>query len=168
MKKLLLMRHAKSSWENSDLADFDRPLNERGLQAATFMGEFMRKNDLQPNLIISSPAVRAKQTTKLVTESAQMNCEIRFDERIYEATPHRLLYVLSEIDGQNNSVMLVGHNPGLEELLKILTSEIQPMPTAALAIIELNINDWDEINAGCGDLVNLIRPKDEMQSCAAE
>ena len=168
MKKLFLMRHAKSSWVNADLADFYRPLNERGQKAAPFMGELMRKNQILPDLIISSPARRAKQTAIFVKESAQIKQEIQFDERIYEASPHKLLYILSEVADKLESVLIVGHNPGMEGLLKILTGEIQSMPTAALAIIELDINSWSEIKADSGKLIKLIRPKDEMQSFAAD
>ncbi len=154
------MRHAKSSWNNIDLADFDRPLNKRGMKAAPLMGKTMYKNQFQPDLIISSPAERAKQTAILVCEAAQLNSEIQFNEKIYEASPHRLLQIISEQNDELQSVMLVGHNPGFEGFLRILTGELQPMPTAALAVIDLRIENWSEINSGCGTLRVLIRPKD--------
>ncbi len=160
MKTLFVLRHAKSSWENTDLSDFARPLNERGLKAAPLMGKFIYKNQLQSELILSSPAERAKQTAILVKENAQIGGEIRYDERIYEASPARLLEVISEQSEKLESVMLVGHNPGLEGLLKILTGEAQPMPTAALAVIDLKIGKWSEINSSTGNLRTLIRPKE--------
>ncbi len=160
MKALFVLRHAKSSWENTDLSDFARPLNERGLKAAPLMGKFIYKNQLQPELILSSLAERAKQTALLVKKNAQIGGEIRYDERIYEATPKRLLEVLAEQSDKIESVMLVGHNPGLEGLLKILTDEVQPMPTAALAVIDLKIGKWSEINSSTGNLRMLIRPKE--------
>ncbi len=160
MKALFVLRHAKSSWENTDMSDFARPLNERGLKAAPLMGKFIYKNQLQPELILSSPAERAKQTALLVKKNAQIGGEIRYDERIYEATPKRLLEVLAEQSDKIESVMLVGHNPGLEGLLKILTDEVQPMPTAALAVIDLKIGKWSEINSSTGNLRTLIRPKE--------
>jgi phosphohistidine phosphatase len=160
MKALFVLRHAKSSWENTDLSDFARPLNERGLKAAPLMGKFIYKNQLQPELILSSLAERAKQTALLVKKNAQIGGEIRYDERIYEATPKRLLEVLAEQSDKIESVMLVGHNPGLEGLLKILTDEVQPMPTAALAVIDLKIGKWSEINSSTGNLRTLIRPKE--------
>jgi phosphohistidine phosphatase len=162
MKTLFLLRHAKSSWENASLHDFDRPLNKRGLNAAPFMGEKILYNRFQIDSIVSSPAERAKQTAILVKETAIIDSSIQYDKRIYEAAAHHLLEVVSETGEDKNSVMLVGHNPGMEELVKILTGEIQRMPTAALAVIDLRINRWSEISKDCGKLRNLIRPKDEM------
>ncbi len=160
MKTLFVLRHAKSSWENTDLSDFARPLNERGLKAAPLMGKFIYKNQLQPELILSSPAERAKQTAILVKENAQTGGEIRYDERIYEASPASLLEVIAEQSDEIESVMLIGHNPGLEGLLKILTNETQQIPTAALAVIDLKIGKWSEINSSTGNLRTLIRPKE--------
>ena len=162
------MRHAKSSWENSDLDDFDRTLNERGLEAAPFMGKLIRENEFEINSIVSSPAERAKQTVQLVKETARINEKIQYDERIYEASPHRLLKLISELDDKFETVMLVGHNPGLEGLLKILTGEIKAMPTAALAVIDLKVNKWSEVNSSSGSLRILIRPKDAMKSAGAD
>ncbi len=158
------MRHAKSSWETLNLADFDRPLNKRGLEAAPFMGEIVRKNQFKINSIVSSPAKRAKQTALLVKEAAQINSEIEFDKRIYEASPQRLLQVVSEINDKAKSVMLVGHNPGFEGLLKFLTGESHSMPTAALAVIDLKIDEWNKAAANSGSLRILLRPKEEMKS----
>ncbi len=160
MKTLFVLRHAKSSWENTNLSDFARSLNERGLKAAPLMGRFIYKNHLQPELILSSPAERAKQTAILIKENAQIGGEIRYDERIYEASPSRLLEIVSEQNDEIESVMLVGHNPGLEGLLKILTDETQTMPTAALAVIDLKIGKWSEITSSKGNLRTLIRPKE--------
>lgn len=160
MKTLFVLRHAKSSWDIPDSADFDRPLNERGLETAPLVGKMIRKNNFQIDLILSSPAKRAEQTTNLVKESAQLAAPIEFDDRIYEASPHRLLLVVSELNDKIKSVMLVGHNPGLEGLLKILTTEIEPMPTAALAVIDLKIDKWSEIHIDCCNLRTVIRPND--------
>lgn len=160
MKTLFVMRHAKSSWDDAALSDFERPLNERGLEAVPLMGEAIKKNQFQPELIISSPAKRAAQTANLVKDAARINGEIQLDERIYEASPARLLEVVSEQNGKSESILLVGHNPGLEGLIKVLTGELQAMPTAALAVVDLNINDWHEINFSSGNLRTLIRPKE--------
>jgi phosphohistidine phosphatase SixA len=100
MKTLFIMRHAKSSWDDPDLSDFERPLNNRGLKTVPFMGEVMTKNDFTPEIIVSSPAMRARQTAELVKNSAAFDAEIRFDERIYEASPLRLLEVVSDIIGR--------------------------------------------------------------------
>ncbi len=160
MKTLFILRHAKSSWDDAALSDFERPLNERGLDAAPLMGGVMKKNRFEPELILSSPARRAEQTAALVKQSAGIGGAIRFDERIYEASPARLLEVISEQNEKIASVMLVGHNPGLEGLLKLLTGELQPMPTAALAIVDLETDKWNQINSSKGSLRTLIRPKE--------
>ncbi len=160
MKTLFILRHAKSSWENTDLSDFERPLNGRGLEAAPLMGGVMKKTQFQPEIILSSPARRAVQTAEIIRETAQIESKIKFDERIYEASPARLLEVISEQADKTESVMLVGHNPGLEGLVKFLTGKVQPMPTAALAVIDLEINKWSEINSSVGNLRTLISPKE--------
>lgn len=160
MKTLFILRHAKSSWENAGLTDFERPLNERGLKTAPLMGELMKKNQFQPELILSSPAKRAEQTARLVKESSNLGGEIQFDERIYEASPSRLLEVISEQNEQAESLILVGHNPGLEGLVKFLTGESEPMPTAALAVVDLDTDRWSGLNSESGSLRVLIRPKD--------
>jgi phosphohistidine phosphatase len=160
MKTLFILRHAKSSWDNAALSDFERPLNERGLGAAPLVGGLMKKNRFEPELILSSPARRAEQTATLIKQSAGIGSAIRFDERIYEASPARLLEVVSEQEEKIGSIMLVGHNPGLEGLLKFLTGELQPMPTAALAIVDLETDKWSTINSSKGKLRTLIRPKE--------
>ncbi len=159
MKTLYILRHAKSSWNNSDLADFDRPLNKRGREAAPLIGEMMYKNHFQPDLIISSPAERAKQTAISVRASAQLESEILFDERIYEASSRRLLQIISEQNDELKSLMLVGHNPGFEELLSILTGELCSMATANLAIVDLQIESWSAIAANRGTLRDFIKPQ---------
>ena len=167
MKILFLLRHAKSSWDNASLADFDRPLNERGKNTAPFMGEVMTRREYAPSIVISSPANRAASTAKLVKEAAGFNAEIRYDDRVYEASPNSLRQVVSELDDAFESAMVVGHNPGMEGFIRYLTGEVEAMPTAALGAIELNINSWSEINADTGTLAEVIRPKDEMKSFGA-
>lgn len=167
MKTLFVLRHAKSSWENRDSSDFDRQLNEQGLRTAPAMGEAIYKNRFEPSMILSSPARRARQTAVLIKQTALLESEIKYDERIYEASPLRLLQVLSEQDAALDSIMIVGHNPGLEGLIKILTGELQPMPTAALAVIDLDANNWSEITAESGKLRTVIRPKDDLKSLSS-
>jgi phosphohistidine phosphatase len=160
MKILFLLRHAKSSWDDPNLSDFDRPLNKRGLKTAPKMGAVMRKRKLQPDLILSSPAARAKETTRLVCEAAGLTTEVQYDQRIYEASVDRLLKIVSLIDESANTALLIGHNPGFEELLTALTGESQRMPTAALAYIELEVEKWSNVSAGSGKLAWLVKPKD--------
>lgn len=167
MKTLYILRHAKSSWSDPDLADFDRPLNDRGTKAAPFMGTVMREQGFSPELILSSPAVRARQTAELVIGSAPLPGELRFDERIYEASPQTLRTVISETAADVESVMLVGHNPGMEGFVRFLTGDTETMPTAALAVIGLRIDNWADIAAGTGRLVRVIRPKEHVRSIDA-
>ena len=162
MKTLYILRHAKSSWDNPNIADFDRPLNDRGLKTAPFMGEIMLENNYQPELIMSSPAIRAKETVDLVKTSANLQTDIKFDEQIYEASSQTLFHIITEFDETVRSAMLVGHNPGLEGLIRTLTGENQPMPTAGLAVIDLEAENWSEITIGSGKLRTLIRPKEEV------
>lgn len=167
MKTLFILRHAKSSWEKPDSSDFDRQLNEEGLRTLPVMGETMFDHEFQPQLILSSPAKRAKQTAVLIRETAQIKGRIEYDERIYEASPHRLLEIVIETSERFASLMLVGHNPGLEGLIKILTGEIQPMPTAALAVVDLDAKTWSAVSADTGKLRMIIRPKDDFNLTSA-
>jgi len=161
MKTLYLLRHAKSSWDDPDLKDFDRPLNGRGLKAAPRMGSYIRKEKILPDIILSSPAFRAKQTTTLVCEAAGLTgVEIDFDERIYEASAQRLFEIVAGLKDGVDAAMMVGHNPGFEELLAALTGESKRMPTAALACIELNVKKWSDVSANSGKLKWLVKPKD--------
>ena len=164
MKTLFVLRHAKSSWDDPDLADFDRPLNDRGRKAAPFMGDVMQRNGFVPNVILSSPAARAKETAMLVNSGSASNAEIEYEDRIYEASPQTLLQVAAAIDDRHESAMMVGHNPGIEGFIRFLTGKMEPMPTAALAVVDLDISKWEQIGAGSGRLRKIIRPKDEMKT----
>ena len=167
MKTLYLLRHAKSSWEDASLADFERPLNDRGLRTAPFMGELMRDKGLVPQTVLSSPAKRARKTANLAKSAAGFAADIDYDERIYEASPQTLRQVASELGDSVTSAMLVGHNPGMEGFIRYLTGRIEPMPTGALAVINLDIDSWTELEEGSGRLEKVFRPKDELKASAA-
>jgi len=160
MKRLYVMRHAKSSWDDASLADYDRPLNERGLETAPMMGRLIRARGYIPDVVLSSPAKRAKKTAKLSTEAAKITSSILFDEQIYEASPQTLIKVLAGLDDHARSAMVVGHNPGMEGLIRLLTGDMATMPTAAFAIIDLDIEKWSDIDYETGRLVELLRPKE--------
>jgi len=161
MKTLLMLRHAKSSWKNSELADHDRPLNKRGKRDAPRMGELIVREALIPDLIISSSARRAKKTTQLLVEETGYAGEIIFERDLYAAWPEAYIETLSLIPDEFEAVMVVGHNPGLEDLLEILTGEVERMPTAALADVSLPIKHWRELSFETkGELVNIWRPKE--------
>jgi phosphohistidine phosphatase len=160
LKTLFLLRHAKSSWADEDLADIERPLKERGRKAAATIGRFLRKERVNPDLVLSSCAVRARETIDIVLKAAKLRTEIRYDERIYEASPLRLLEVILQIDSDRKSVLLVGHNPGMEELLQLLTGNVEHMPTAALAKIALKTSKWSGVGARKGTLEWFVKPKE--------
>lgn len=161
MKTLLLLRHAKSSWKNPDWQDFERPLNGRGRKAAPAVGRYLRGRKLKPDLILSSPAERTRQTVALFSEAANLEgVLLRYDERIYEATAERLLEVISQTEEVVNVLLLVGHNPGLEDLLLRFTGVARDMPTAALAAITFEAEKWGKVTEQKGQLKWLVTPKE--------
>jgi phosphohistidine phosphatase len=162
MKTLFLLRHAKAAPLNENIEqDFARPLNERGERAARAIGRHIRERNLSFDLTLCSPAERTRQTIALALEAAKLNAavELRYDERIYEASVAQLMQVTSEIEDRADKVLLVGHNPGMEGLLENLTHEVQHMPTGALARITLEIEKWGKLNAHSGHLAWLVTPK---------
>jgi phosphohistidine phosphatase len=159
MKTLLLMRHAKSSWDNPAWRDFDRPLNGRGLKTAPLMGVYLRGQGLKPDLILSSPAQRAQHTAQLVKDAAPFSAPLRYDAGIYEASLKDLLHIVYGLDEQTSTVLLVGHNPGFESLLAYLGGVRESMPTASVANIELNAETWPQARSGGGRLVWLVKPR---------
>ncbi|WOE70328.1 histidine phosphatase family protein [Hydrogenimonas thermophila] len=146
MRELFILRHAKSSWDDPSLADFDRPLNSRGKEDAPLMGEHLAKLGVKPDIIVSSPAKRAKKTAKIVAEQLGFNPEkIEFRETIYEASPQSLLYLVCQFPENAKRVMLVGHNPGLTELANILGDiTIENIPTTGVVGIAFDTSKWEE------------------------
>lgn len=161
MKTLLVLRHAKSSWSDTSLDDHERPLNQRGRRDAPRMGELLREHRLTPDVIISSDAVRARQTAEAVAETAGYAGEILLDRLLYAASPADILAVLRTGQDTAGILMIVAHNPGLEEVVAQLTGEQQDLPTAALAQIVLPIDRWRDLDVSTrGALVALWRPKE--------
>jgi phosphohistidine phosphatase len=160
MKILLILRHAKSSWKHTELPDFDRPLNKRGKSDAPRMGELLRQMDLLPDLILSSTAQRARQTTQAVVDASGYGGEVRWLDSLYAAPPESYLEALRSLDDSLQRVMVVGHNPGLEELLEELTGESEALPTAALAQVQLLIQRWSQLDEPVrGELVQIWQPR---------
>ena len=163
MRTLYLLRHAKSSWKDDSLRDFDRPLKGRGREAAEQIGQVLAAEKLTGAalLVISSPAVRARETTQLVLQTAGLTLDPRFDERIYEADVPALLEVVSSIPDSAQTAMLVGHNPGFENLLSYLTGDNRHMSTCALARIEFaDAVSWSDVSEHSGRLTSFVTPKD--------
>ena len=162
MKTLLVLRHAKSSWKDASLADHDRPLNKRGKKNAPAMGRLIEDKRLTPAWIAASTAVRARKTAEAVAKGSGYSGEVHYTKKLYLASPAEILAVVREMAPESaNRILLVGHNPGLEELVGALTDERQPFPTAALACITLPIESWSELGGATeGELVQLWRPRD--------
>ncbi len=165
-RRLLVMRHAKSDWDTGVGGDFDRPLAKRGRRDAPRMGRWLLEQRLVPDWIISSPALRARETTLAVCEALGLDDEsISWDRAVYAAEVPALLAVLARCPAERNLVLLVGHNPGLEELVEYLargsgTLPRSPklLPTAAVACLELPA-DWSRLKAGAGRIFELVIPK---------
>lgn len=165
MKTLLLLRHAKSCWEDSSLADHDRPLKPRGIKAAHRIGQLIDAQKLCPELVLCSTAVRARETLRLVLEESNAAPAVEYVERLYHGSLETFISVLKSIPWDLPMVMLVGHNPGLEEFLSHLTGQPQTMPTGALARIELHLPKWSDFNSTTpGRLVELWCPRELKSS----
>ena len=142
------------------MADFERPLKRRGREAAEAMGRFLASKKVNVSPLISSPSIRTRQTVEFVLRESKLGAEPQFDQRIYEASLSTLVQVVSEIPDDKKSALLVGHNPGMEELLAFLTRESRRMPTCALARISLDSSGWKEVGRSSGKLVWFVTPKD--------
>lgn len=163
MKTLYLIRHAKSSWSNPDLSDFDRPLNDRGRRDAPRMGKRLKEKAIAPDLMLSSPANRAITTCREIASVLGYDeSRIKTDKRIYHASEEELINILSELQDTQKTVMLFGHNPGFTNFANALLSEhIMNIPTCGVVAGKLNIQSWKEINNGCGKLVFFDFPKNK-------
>lgn len=142
------------------MADFERPLKRRGREAAEAMGRFLASKKVNVSPLISSPSIRTRQTVEIVLRESKLGAEPQFDQRIYEASLSTLVQVVSEIPDDKKSALLVGHNPGMEELLAFLTRESRRMPTCALARISLDSSGWKEVGRSSGKLEWFVTPKD--------
>jgi phosphohistidine phosphatase len=160
MKTLLILRHAKSSWAGHT-GDHDRPLNDRGRRDAPRMGELMRTEELLPDLILTSTAVRAHTTARLVADAGGFEGSIESLRSLYHGATEDFLSALRTVPDSVERVLVVAHNPGLEELLDELTGEDEVLPTAALAQVALPVARWSQLRAnGTGELLNLWRPRE--------
>ncbi len=161
MKTLYLIRHAKSSWKNQNLADHERPLNKWGKRDAPFMVKLLREEDVKPDLIISSPAVRALITAKTFAEGLDYpKNEIEINDSIYEAGVSDLLNVIYNISDKYRYVMLFGHNPGLTILNNYITDQdIDNIVTCGIVCIQFNIDSWKNVNDNSGKILSYEFPK---------
>ena len=165
-RELLILRHAKSAWDTDAPADFDRPLAPRGCDAASRMGRYLAEAGLPPDAVVCSSATRAVQTVHRVARAGGFSLRTaRFEGAIYEAGLPALLGVLGGCLPGARRTMIVGHNPGLEDLLHHLTGGVpvpadgKLLPTAALVRLALP-DDWRRLDRGCGELISLTRVRD--------
>jgi phosphohistidine phosphatase len=166
VKLLGLLRHAKSDWDDLGLKDFDRGLNGRGRKGAKLMGQHIAEHGVAWERTVASPAERVKRTL----EASGLGRDATWDERVYLAGPATLIEVLREVGGDPKSVLLVGHNPGLQELIfelvppeaenELFGEAVEKLPTAAFAVLECDIDRWSDLAPGSARLVHLARPRD--------
>jgi len=164
MKRLYLARHAKSSWEHPELNDFERPLNRRGLRAAPRMGKYLAGLDVSPDIIVTSPARRARETADALAHAIGMPvADSREDSRIYTASALMLLKVMRSWDEAWNSVLMIGHNPGIAEVAVMLTGRtVGHVPTCAVMELDMDVTSWRDVKPGCGILGFKAVPKEIM------
>ena len=160
MKTVLILRHAKSSWASASLDDYDRPLNKRGKQDAPRMGALLAEQNLIPDLIVCSAAKRARSTAKRVAKACGYTGEIIKTDALYLSGKSAYLRLLQQTAESHMTILIVGHNPDMEQLIESLTGDYERMPTAALAQVTVDIGSWADLSFnGEHELVNLWRPK---------
>ena len=173
MKRLYLLRHAKSSWDDPTLADDDRPLAPRGRRAAKVMAKHLRRKGIAPELVLCSPSRRTRQTLTRIAPGLGKNADVQIEPELYAASAAVLLEVLHEVPDEVESVMLIGHNPGIQDLALSLagagsesTRVRGKFPTAALATLELDAT-WRELGPGSAELVSFVKPKELSRGAAS-
>ena len=166
MKRLGLLRHAKSDWDDMSLRDFDRGLNDRGRKGAALMGDHIRDYGTHWDVVVASPAERVKRTL----DASGLDVPITFEEDAYLADANTLIGLLQKREDELDAVLLAAHNPGLQELAlaivppagedALFDEVMQKYPTAAFAVFELDIDRWSDLAQGCGKLIHFARPRD--------
>jgi phosphohistidine phosphatase len=161
MKTLLLLRHAKSSWKDEGLDDHDRPLNKRGKRDAPRMGQLLKNENLLPDFLVASSARRARKTAEHVIQHSGYRGETRITGELYNAGQDELLALVAGLPVAAKRVLLIGHNPGLEELLEALTGQCVALTTAALAHVESTAESWQRLREeGPAQLVKVWQPRE--------
>lgn len=161
MKTLMVLRHAKSSWKHPETSDHDRPLNKRGKRDAPRMGRLVAAEGLRPDVIVASTAKRARRTADEVAEHSGYEGAVQLERQLYLASPGEVVDVVRAVAGPARRVLVVGHNPGLEDLVARLGGRGETLPTAALAVLHLPIRSWKELTvSSTGALAGLWRPRE--------
>ncbi|MBW6471959.1 MAG: histidine phosphatase family protein [Anaerolineaceae bacterium] len=161
MKTLLIMRHAKSSWKEQELPDHDRPLKKKGRKDVANMAKLIKKKALVPDLILSSTAIRAKETATLLMEKLNLKDRLELVEDFYMAEPETYIQKIATVPNKLEILLIVGHNPGLEGLVMTLGDKISSLPTGSIAKIYLFIDKWSELTTEtAGEINKLWIPED--------
>ncbi|HET6588762.1 MAG TPA: histidine phosphatase family protein [Candidatus Nitrosocosmicus sp.] len=161
-KVLLILRHAKSSWKNKKLNDLNRPLNKRGRNEAVKMGEYLKSMDLMPDMIITSSALRARETATLLCRQSGYDGMVEVNFSLHEGDTTSYIQAITTSHEDKNKLLIVGHNPTLEQLLSLLTNKTVSLPTCTLVQIKLNVASWNKVIYHSGskpEIVNIWRPK---------
>jgi phosphohistidine phosphatase len=163
VKTLYIIRHAKSSWDASNIDDFERPLNDRGKRDAPRMGKRLKEKDIHPTLLLSSPAKRALSTAKRIAKVLKYPIDdIKTDRRLYHADEETMLTVVRELKDKQDVVMIFSHNPGLTEFVNSLMDgelDIDNVPTCGVVAFQLNFETWKDVDWGKGKLLFFDYPK---------
>ena len=171
LKTLTILRHAKSGWDVQVERDFDRPINNRGQRGAEIVGQWLKRQKLPVDRIIASPAVRVTETLDIFQPAADLdNLEPHWDRRIYLASAATLIDVIRDTGKDADHLLISGHNPGLEDLILMLVPDAaddelrakveEKLPTSALARLELDIDDWHNLDTNSARFTGFIRPRD--------
>ncbi len=161
VKHLYIVRHAKSSWKHPELSDFERPLNNRGKRDAPFMGKLLREERILPDILVTSPAVRALSTARIIAEEVEYEEKhLDIQKRLYLARAGDLMQVVRELPVACSKAMLVGHNPGLTDIAEILCGKfIGNIPTSGIVALRFSVKKWPDIDDGTGDLLFFEYPR---------
>jgi phosphohistidine phosphatase len=169
MKTLILMRHAKSAWDKADLPDIERPLSPRGRKAAPLMGARLKKAGYRPDVVLCSTAVRARETLELLVPDLPKKAKVQHLKELYMAVPREMLNIIAKVPDSAETVMVIGHNPGLGSLAgwlagegdsELLSKVRRKFPTAAAAVITFDVPRWAEVAGEGGTLTAFLRPRD--------
>lgn len=165
MKQIYLMRHAKSSWNDPSLKDFDRPLNKRGLLSAPLMGDVLKQLEIQPDLIITSPANRALSTAKIIAHSLSYPLDtIQEEEKLYDANVGELITIVQALDESIHRIMIIGHNPSLSWFSDFLCDDPSlNLPTCGVCGIELDCHSWQDVEEVPGKCIVFDYPRNHLQ-----
>jgi phosphohistidine phosphatase len=161
MKTILFMRHAKSTWDGKTEDDFERQISKRGIKDAERIGKLLKKEKLTPEVILSSTAVRAEETTGLVVKELKYHGDLYYLNKLYLGEPEVYVQQIQNLPDDVQTVLLIGHNPTLDSLLQMITEKVETLSTAAVAQVTLPIDSWKDFNLQVhGELVSLWRPKE--------